>query len=383
MPVPGRLASEFLRASWLRSDGGRRPVRAGRPRQHLGGRHQRPCSPRTPGPQPGTAPSGPAVWRRARPAGPPHRGDRRGCTPTALIGLRPRAGPSPSRSCAASPRTQNGRHHAAVQPDKQQRGPPARSRRLDARPRASSRPAPRSRRCGSAPQHPRRPVQQPLHLPRIGLAVTAVGASRVTDGMLTRRPPPSVPRHDPARPARDAAARPGRAGQRGHRRWRVPSAGPPWRDGVAPGSPVTQIDQAIRSAPAGYHPAIRPRSYRDGRAGARGTRPCDHVRTREIVAVAHLAMAFMIIFVIASACCPGPRRQVYSQSANVARCREQLCLNLAKAPRPGPCPARAQARWRKTSCLTWTSTSVPPTVRPWSPCPASFAGPTPRGSLPI
>jgi anti-anti-sigma factor len=56
------------------------------------------------------------------------------------------------------------------------------------------------------------------------------------------------------------------------------------------------------------------------------------VRTREIVAVAHLAMAFMIIFVIASACCPGPRRQVYSQSANVARCREQLVLEFSEKP---------------------------------------------------
>ncbi len=79
------------RVGWHRSlragravDDGRRPVRAGRPRQGLRGRPQRPAHHRPPGPRPGAAPSRPAARRRAqpgaRPASRPHRCDRR-CAP--------------------------------------------------------------------------------------------------------------------------------------------------------------------------------------------------------------------------------------------------------------------------------------------------------------
>jgi len=60
------------RAGWHRSlragraaDGGRRPVRAGCPRQDLRGRRRRPAHHRPPGPQPGAAPARPAAGRSA------------------------------------------------------------------------------------------------------------------------------------------------------------------------------------------------------------------------------------------------------------------------------------------------------------------------------
>ena len=120
--------------------------------------------------EPGAAPSGPAAGRRARhrtwPASRPHRRDRR-CAPDRAHrpvhrrrGLH-RTGRAPRRRAR-----QAADHHAAVQPDQPQRGPAARSRRLDRRPRAGRRRIPVPADAGRRRQHPRRPVQQHLHLPR-------------------------------------------------------------------------------------------------------------------------------------------------------------------------------------------------------------------------
>ena len=76
-------------------------------------------------------------------------------------------------------------HHAAVQPDQPQRGPATGPRRLDRRPRAHRHRIPVPAHDGRRRQHPGRPVQQRLHLPGVGLGVTAVHATRITDAMLT------------------------------------------------------------------------------------------------------------------------------------------------------------------------------------------------------
>ena len=87
--------------------------------------------------------------------------------PTALIGLST-AGRGLHRTGSA-PRRRARRaadHHAAVQSDQPQRGSAAGSRRLDRRPRAGRRRIPVPADAGRRRQHPRRPVQQHLHLPR-------------------------------------------------------------------------------------------------------------------------------------------------------------------------------------------------------------------------
>ena len=110
-----------------------------------------------PGAVPGTEPGRPAE---------PHRRDRRGAPDRAHRpvdrerGLH-RTGRAPHRRAR-----QTADHHAAVQPDQPQRSPPARSRRLDRRPRAGRRRIPVPADAGRRRQHPRRPVQQHLHLPR-------------------------------------------------------------------------------------------------------------------------------------------------------------------------------------------------------------------------
>ena len=87
--------------------------------------------------------------------------------PTALIGLSTaerglhRTGRAPRRRAREA-----ADHHAAVQSDQPQRGPAARSRRLDRRPRARRYRIPVPADAGRRRQHPRRPVQQHLHLPR-------------------------------------------------------------------------------------------------------------------------------------------------------------------------------------------------------------------------
>ena len=100
------------------------------------------------------------------PASRPHRRDRR-CAPHRAHrpvhcrrGLH-RTGRPPRRRAR-----QAADHHAAVQPDQPQRGPATRSRRLDRRPRARRRRLPVPADAGRRRQHPRRPVQQHLHLPR-------------------------------------------------------------------------------------------------------------------------------------------------------------------------------------------------------------------------
>ena len=99
-------------------DGGRRPVRAGRPREDLRGRRQRPAHHRPPGPRPGAAPSRPAAVHRVQPgtwsASRPHRCDRRCAADRAhwpvdrVRGLH-RTGRSPRRRVREA-----ADHHAAV-----------------------------------------------------------------------------------------------------------------------------------------------------------------------------------------------------------------------------------------------------------------------------
>jgi hypothetical protein len=70
-------------------------------------------------------------------------------------------------------------------------------------------------------------------------------------------------------------------------------------------------------------------------------RICGHTRRAEVTcqhgfagSTACRAMAFVILFVITSACCPGPRRQIYSLPANVARCPGAIDAGIQrKAPR--------------------------------------------------
>ena len=118
----------------------------------------------------------PAQRRLAQPPGavpgrepgrqPPHRRDRRGAPDRAHRtvdrerGLH-RTGRAPGRGAR-----QTADHHAAVQPDQPQRGPPAGSRRLDRRPCARRHRLPVPADAGRRRQHSRRPVQQHLYLPR-------------------------------------------------------------------------------------------------------------------------------------------------------------------------------------------------------------------------
>ena len=151
-------------------DGGRRPVRAGGPRQDLRGRRRRPAHHGPHGPRPGAAPSRPAAGRGVQPgtwpSPRPHRRDRRSASHRTHRPVHRRRRfhrrRRPPHGCAGEAPD----HHAAVQPDQPQRGPATGSRRLDRGPRARRHRIAVPAHDGRRRQHPGRPVQQRLHLSR-------------------------------------------------------------------------------------------------------------------------------------------------------------------------------------------------------------------------